>query len=545
MDINASEDAGTKRLWRMGTFGKPDVRRSVAWQVFVSDMVPVTEKLPANSVVFVANPNSWNDFGLKTDGRAYFWDGKEMSFSDAHFAFLSHSGDVRQFAMKLQQVVWNKSLRMISPDNSLFSMLASIQSYRSLVERFGLRVSKQVLGVINDVVLASTRRSSKTWVRKITSHEAFKYSFVRNSGGYFTFKNAGSILRGLTQERIDVVSRTIRLQFQSPAASSESSLEFSFDQETHLSRRIAVLIGANGAGKTQALSQLVRAALDGSKRLSGTDYERLVISRILAFEVGRQVSVYPKRRPNSKVDYRKFSISDSSTVGLAVSQLARSTDSIAGSDKWSIFLEALARVISLDEIGFEVDGGKSIKLLDLRQQEEQRRLEQGARVERSKRPVRMIGPKTEVPFSSGELAFITFAAHVCLEVENGSLLLFDEPETHLHPTLVSEFVGLLDALLERTGSVAIVATHSPYVVREVPRSQVHIIRRDGESVMIEAPRLRTFGASVSTISHFVFGDSLKSNLEEMIQRAGPDARKALLEDLEREGSNELWMRLVQ
>ena len=100
----------------------------------------------------------------------------------------------------------------------------------------------------------------------------------------------------------------------------------------------------------------------------------------------------------------------------------------------------------------------------------------------------------------GEISFLKFAAQVSLHIENGSLLLLDEPETHLHPNFISRFVSLLDSLLAITGSAAIIATHSAYFVREVFREQVTVLSVDDEwGVVANGPR---FGRSVLTWAQF-------------------------------------------
>lgn len=123
------------------------------------------------------------------------------------------------------------------------------------------------------------------------------------------------------------------------------------------------------------------------------------------------------------------------------------------------------------------------------------------------------------PLSSGEISFLKFAAQASLHIENGSLLLLDEPETHLHPNFISRFVSLLDGLLEATGSAAIIATHSAYFVREVFREQVTVLSVDSENIVTaQHPKLRTFGADVGAISYFVFGEDEPSRLAEEVER---------------------------
>ncbi|MBF4349710.1 AAA family ATPase, partial [Vibrio anguillarum] len=80
-----------------------------------------------------------------------------------------------------------------------------------------------------------------------------------------------------------------------------------------------------------------------------------------------------------------------------------------------------------------------------------------------------------------------------------SFVLLDEPETHMHPNMIADFVGLLDQLLEDTGSQALIATHSAYFVREISREQVHVLlKNESDEISIVSPRLRTFGADIES-----------------------------------------------
>lgn len=159
-----------------------------------------------------------------------------------------------------------------------------------------------------------------------------------------------------------------------------------------------------------------------------------------------------------------------------------------------------------------------IPLSELWSGDEQKSLENFAVVDTRKEPIRVINGFS-YPLSSGEISFLRFAAQASLNVENGSLLLLDEPETHLHPNFISQFVSLLDSLLDQTGSAAIIATHSAYFVREVFQEQVTVLRQDKDgSVKIEIPALRTFGADVGAISYFVFGEDEPSQLASKVEK---------------------------
>lgn len=84
-------------------------------------------------------------------------------------------------------------------------------------------------------------------------------------------------------------------------------------------------------------------------------------------------------------------------------------------------------------------------------------------------------------------------------------MLIDEPEAHLHPPLLSAFVRALSDLLTNRNGIAVVATHSPVVLQEVPRSCVWKLQRSRDSLTAERPRIETFGENVGILTDEVFG----------------------------------------
>ena len=90
-------------------------------------------------------------------------------------------------------------------------------------------------------------------------------------------------------------------------------------------------------------------------------------------------------------------------------------------------------------------------------------------------------------------------------VEERSLVLLDEPETHLHPPLLSAFVRSLSELLTNRNGVAIVATHSPVILQEVPSHCVWKVWRSGLVTEVARPEVETFGENVGVLTREVFG----------------------------------------
>jgi hypothetical protein len=144
---------------------------------------------------------------------------------------------------------------------------------------------------------------------------------------------------------------------------------------------------------------------------------------------------------------------------------------------------------------------------------EQRQLEAAGEIEHSRGLLYLgVDGKPRTP-SLGQLTFVRFVLTALANAGPASVFVIDEPENFLHPNLVSRFMRVLHRVLTSTSSIAIVATHSPFVVREVQSAQVHIMNvLDDGTIRVATPLLQTLGANVSSISNEVFGDDLLDHL---------------------------------
>jgi hypothetical protein len=122
--------------------------------------------------------------------------------------------------------------------------------------------------------------------------------------------------------------------------------------------------------------------------------------------------------------------------------------------------------------------------------------------------------------SSGHAIVLLTISRLVAKVEEKTLVLLDEPESHLHPPLLSAFTRALSELLRNRNGVAIVATHSPVVLQEVPKSCVWIMTRSRLSMHVELPRLETFGENVGVLTREVFGlEVARSGFHALLQEA--------------------------
>ncbi|MEX2952159.1 hypothetical protein AB4K01_13280 [Serratia fonticola] len=106
--------------------------------------------------------------------------------------------------------------------------------------------------------------------------------------------------------------------------------------------------------------------------------------------------------------------------------------------------------------------------------------------------------------STGHKFVLHSMLHILLHVEKRCLVLFDEPETHLHPPLLAVLMSALRIILNEMDAFAIVATHSPVVVQETLSKNVNVISRSGNLTDFQRPDIETFGENIGTITSSVF-----------------------------------------
>ncbi len=117
-------------------------------------------------------------------------------------------------------------------------------------------------------------------------------------------------------------------------------------------------------------------------------------------------------------------------------------------------------------------------------------------------------PRGEALFrrlSSGHKIVLLTITRLVETVVERTIVLLDEPEAHLHTHLLAAFIRALSDLLIQQNGVAIIATHSPVVLQEVPKSCVWKLRRSGSVSKAERPEYETFGENVGILTREVFG----------------------------------------
>ena len=323
--------------------------------------------------------------------------------------------------------------------------------------------------------------------------------------------------------------------------------------------RLAVLIGRNGVGKSQLVQSLIEGLLRHSEARGWTSAEAAVLQGNPEF--GRLIvmssvasDTYPKKIPAwSGLDYEYVSLIPQPREGerkllwilldclrdRAEHAFLYEGELIGRFDLLRLVLRRIGfwddlcipllntpfRTTDIFPMAQTIGGQRYVRLRQLNG--EQRLLRVTALASPQEEVVVLTDAGQIRRLSSGENAMVRFAVLAVSTIETASLLVLEEPETYLHPNYVSQLMTILHELLEATSSVAMVVTHSAYVVREATRQRVNVLTRDeqGTPVFVPTP-IQTFGASIDSISQFVFGDgAVPHQFRETLDRwllANPD-----------------------
>jgi predicted ATPase len=501
--------------------------------------------------LFVPSEDKWNDFGLqvhadvgiRTSSREFDW----VS------GFLAFKGDEasRLFVQRLLREAKAQWIGVDRVHDSYATMLRNVKAYQQLVRHLGIQGAEDVAIAAHDAAFAHERaRTLASWP-DFTASPAFRRAFMRFSEASFAYDNAGMLFAGLTLDAEDA-----RQDFTAIVKLGRSSFSyrFTFPQSEMIDNRIAVIIGRNGTGKTASLIALGRKLLDQNAK--GAVIEpRPSFNQLLVYAHSRSLRRFRVSARNARAASQKtFSLDPTTTAGTERGLTTRVVAMARESDQLDSPLQALIDVLAAEcdgmsvwvpiteeagDHGVTLPHGRYSPLAAFVPAGEQAKLDRIGAVDVSRPLLFLHSDKERRKLSLGQDVFVSFALHAISQSGPASVFLVDEPENFLHPNLISRFMRLLNRILQRTKSIGIVATHSPFVVREVERSQVHVLppsQEDGRiSTVVEHPRLQTFGASVSSISDHIFGDDLlehlhvellnKVSLQDLPEEAWVDALK--------------------
>ena len=425
-------------------------------------------KTPSSFPAFVLYSDLWDDYSRKTRFRLYYMQNVNVQGVEIGSVKIMHANEF------VTKNVIPQSFFELSEE--FCSVGQEVEYYKNIKEQFPENY-KVILYALRDAAYFSIIADRYQYTI------SFQKSLLRYPDALKAFRDAHGIMEG-----IDMSNRyNFTLYAKRPYFDNVVNVDMSFgdlDGKDNLNR-IKALIGENGSGKSSVLYSLAKALHDRDE----TVFENGKIpdfSKVIAISY----SIFDKL----------FELTHKSSFNFVYCGLRnRDNELITEEDKKERFEISLEEIIykertydyhcTLTEV---VDEGLLNEVFQ-------------SKGNINKKKFHGIISK----MSSGQAMITSIITELYAHIRENSLILFDEPEVHLHANAVTELVRILFEICNEFNSACVVATHSAVVLQELLARNVIVLEQDKvtKERRTRLMNTETLGENLTTITEDVFGRS--------------------------------------
>lgn len=488
------------------------------------------KKIPATAVntVYLIY-DSWDDYGFRTmfGVTAFDENGAQHELPRFNIGFVGQTTSIDTYTMFKE------------PFNELpegyFSLCGSVDFYKTLNSDFTEEWREEFLRALKDLV------RYPELLDRVQGEDVVRTSLLRSVRIDEVKDQYASVLRG------EVILTNFDFGFELPPSERFAGFDLQFKVKANSmpSTNMHALIGRNGVGKTTYLNAMVKVVsphteteaefyttppLFGRQKMDPATYFGSLIS--VAFSAFDPFDQPPLAEgENVGLQYSYVGLTDHSKErGPQASKHLKSDDMLHEE-----FLQALEACLS--ERDRKTRWEQAITTLESDENFADMRLLELTNL--SGEELRAQALSRVKKMSSGHTIVILSITLLVARVNEKTLVLFDEPESHLQPPLLSALMRTLAQLLKARNAVAIIATHSPVVLQEIPKSCVWKVTRLRLASTWDRPEKETFGENVGTLTRDVFRlDVAKSGFHTVLadlvkayNPKNPEAYDAILQQL--------------
>ncbi|MDF0607210.1 AAA family ATPase [Neisseriaceae bacterium TC5R-5] len=479
------------------------------------------------NTIYIKSGN-WDDYDFKTTFHVIFFNskGEMLNLGDVKIGYKNQEigrtvialrKNLEELPGKNLEELPGKNLEELPDD--WFSLGQDVEYYKNVYDQLSENERSLFLMKLRDVVSDNKR------FFKFKGEEVFQKSLMRNVSQTVIFGQFKRVLN----EQPALTDFKFRYCYPAGNKNSRNDLIFNVIPDSKPSTNIHVLIGRNGVGKTTLLNNIAKIITssceielncgklyDNANRHSSndcflpSDYFSRVVS--ISFSMFDQFVLSESKNPDVKYYYVGMKEAKLDTFDKEV-VTTKSKDQLAEE-----FLESLQSCLSQEpkkqrwcEAISSLESDSNFAEMSLKDLVESKEFDSS------------LAEQLFQKMSSGHAAVLLTITQLVDTVEEKTLVLMDEPESHLHPPLLSAFVRALSDLLHNRNGVAIIATHSPVVVQEVPKSCVWKLTRFGEETRVDRPECQTFGENIGVLTREIFGlEVSKSGFHNLLEKAVED-----------------------
>ncbi|ODP27258.1 Protein ea59 [Paenibacillus nuruki] len=356
-------------------------------------------------------------------------------------------------------------------NKSYFSVGVNLDYYKNL-EDVGYMIYPNLLKNLNDLIF------DKQLFEKAKSYKEIKDFLIQNIENNEEIKTAQYIFYKKENIKPNYITY---FDFNYYHYGNNLKINFDFNKHKYLPYRINAVIGSNGTGKTKMLIQLA----DALSRVDINEETFIPSTPIFSQVIAISYSYFDEfDKPNSSEDfsYKYYGIRSNNGI-ISKSQMAvKINDSLHRlntKDRLMKWKKVLSSIIPLETLEYLITG---------------------------------VPEEVFKQLSSGQNMILVMITNIMANIKNSSLILYDEPELYLHPDAVMSLTKMLYELLEEYDSYAIISTHSPIILQEIPAKYVRVFEKIDNKIIIRPLGIESFGEDLTSITEEVFYSSQKDSL---------------------------------
>lgn len=469
------------------------------------------ERLPGNVKNLVClEIDHWNDYSFVTMFlmKIFDHDGKEHRIGNIKIGFKGQKEEIYTYR-KIRDDFSGNTFESL-PDN-YFSLGQDVDFYVEIM-KLSDDIGKHILANLNDIAYKSE------FLTRIQDEAVFRTSLMR-----------GVREQTITEQFIRVLNGNAPLSNfdfyfirDENEEKSGINLEFNVKANSTPSTNIHAIIGRNGVGKTTLLNGMIKSFIDTKDDsegafhqkdppgfLSNTEFKKIG-NDYFSHLVAVSFSVFDPFIPNHD-DFKHYHY-----IGLKESNEKLKDPKVYFEDDFMKSFFICKTFFAKRERWLN-----AIKNLESDDNFAGMQLNEFMNESYSEEDILKVVKR----MSSGHASVLLIITQLVATIEEKTLVLLDEPESHLHPPLLSAFIRALSDLLDNRNGVAIIATHSPVVLQEIPKSCVWKIERTGKITAPFRPKIETFGESIDILTRDIFGLEIEKSgfhklLNESVKQGG-------------------------
>lgn len=498
---------------------------------------PSSHQVKRLGTLFALQQDNWNDYHFQTLYHLYYRRGE----SETDVVYIGPVKILRKGQAPADPILIRESFSSLPED---FVSVGNNLDYYQRLNEIPLSDRVAITDALNDAVV------HPDLITKFQDEPGWAISVFRGTSEWRSYLvDAQILVEGNFSALADIeqrfgytppgASESIEFDFRAPKPTSYSGPYRSLGprkKDTLLPERIIVLIGRNGSGKSTILFRLAHLAFASPQDRATKRLTSLGQLSPTAIGFMRVITI-------------SYSAFDSFVVpGIATRDIAQTTKDIETGESRFVFCglrdlvaEGVADLEKAEqnagteageagELPVERRNSTRLKSVDALAEEFSKILERIKQFGNTDLLLSALEPLTADPsfaelkgqlsdllssvesskslflsWSTGHKIVLHVIAQLVASARPRSLVLFDEPEAHLHPPLMAALMHAVRVVLSQVNAFCIVATHSPVLLQETLARHIRIVRRVGNTLEIVSPTLETFGENLGILTYDVFG----------------------------------------